>query len=394
MPTPRKFIPLAKLKFTKTSINVLTGYTDEPLTVPLISVLEVFAHHSDAESAFEAYHRCVNAESFQESARHFDKLDFRSNEYAVLIIVGRRIEVAPPAFGDIAYNLANASNVLHWDDPPAQAIDHLYKQTGIAEVSGISSKTFGVSAALARHLDSDRKPDPKFDRESFIRTVEKLVRVGLLTLPIDTINFGDFRRLTPFCPDYGFTRGTPMDRYYLKQFVSSIKDEVIGDVLEIGGRKENQQTYGFAAADNYEVMDLVVQPDIDRIGDAHDRLACAPESRDSVILFNVLEHCECPSQILHNIFNWLRPGGKIFCLVPNVQRVHRDPKDYWRIYPDAFDAMLSRFTGVRVMSYGNLLTSQAALTGICAEELCTDELDFHDSRYPVVTCAVAMKPEI
>ena len=359
------------------------------LDVSLISVLETFVHYEDPESAFQAYSDGSELQSF-DLQRLATKLD-KAQEYAALIIAGNRFAVAPAAFADTAYNLANAANILHWK-PDADGIEQLYRRTGIADLTDVSARTLGLTAAVGKHFELQGDYGGRLDRDGFSAAVEKLSTLGLLTAPIGGIGFGDFKRFSPFCPNYGYSRGTPIDRYYLGRFVSKVKDEVVGDILEIGGRKENEKEYGFAHAASYTVMELDNQPGADLIGDAHELTACEAESRDSILLFNVLEHCERPSQVLRNAFEWLRPGGKIFCAVPNAQRVHHDPKDYWRIYPDAFEAMLSGYSGLRVTTYGNLLSCHAALSGIAAEELDAEDLDFHDGRYPVITCAVAEKP--
>lgn len=382
--------PVAKLKITRNSITNMADPLGCALDMALISVLETFVHYEDPETAYSAYSDQTELPG-SDLQRLAAKLDNRTEEHAALIIAGNRFAVAPAAYADAAYNLANAANILHWK-PDAAGIELLYQRTGIADFTDLSARTLGLTAAVGKHFELEADYGARLDKEGFSAAVEKLSTLGLLTAPIGGIDFGDFKRFSPFCPNYGYSRGTPIDRYYLSRFISKVKDQVVGDILEIGGRKENQKEYGFGEGGNYAVMELNEQPGVDLIGDAHESGACEAGSRDSIILFNVLEHCERPLRVLQNAFAWLRPGGKVFCAVPNAQRVHRDPRDYWRIYPDAFEAMLSGYSGLSITTYGNLLSCHAALSGISAEELGTDDLDFHDSRYPVITCAVAEKP--
>ena len=44
--------------------------------------------------------------------------------------------------------------------------------------------------------------------------------------------WGNLRRTTPFSATYGFDRGTPIDRYYLNQFLDMHRDLISGAVLE------------------------------------------------------------------------------------------------------------------------------------------------------------------
>src|SRR5438270_4784036 len=45
--------------------------------------------------------------------------------------------------------------------------------------------------------------------------------------------WGNLRRTTPFSSTFGFERGTPIDRYYLHQFLDAQRALITGDVLEI-----------------------------------------------------------------------------------------------------------------------------------------------------------------
>lgn len=126
-------------------------------------------------------------------------------------------------------------------------------------------------------------------------------------------------------------------------------------------------------------------------GDVHDSTCWKAESFETILAFNVLEHCERPWDAITNIHKWLVPGGRFFGLVPATQRIHRDPFDHWRILPDAFSQMCNAFAHVNVATYGNLKACIAALSGIAAEEIPRDELDFVDPMYPVVVCVESLK---
>ena len=52
-------------------------------------------------------------------------------------------------------------------------------------------------------------------------------------LPLLTINFGDLRRTSPIDDNFGFERGTPIDRVYIDPFLESHRDDIAGSVLEM-----------------------------------------------------------------------------------------------------------------------------------------------------------------
>mgnify|MGYP006177328061 CR=1 FL=1 len=54
----------------------------------------------------------------------------------------------------------------------------------------------------------------------------------VLRLLLRRVRWGNLRRLEPFDPEYGFGRGTPIDRVYIDEFLSEQAMVVRGEVLE------------------------------------------------------------------------------------------------------------------------------------------------------------------
>ncbi|WP_169221635.1 methyltransferase domain-containing protein [Brasilonema sp. UFV-L1] len=227
--------------------------------------------------------------------------------------------------------------------------------------------------------------------EDFSQTVEYLETLGLLSPAVNTLDWGDLKRRFPICHKFGFTRGTPVDRYYLDKFISEIRHQVVGSVLEIGGVLLNKEIYQLSVATEYQTLDLVSRPGVTVVGDAHDSTIIMPESLDTVLVFNVLEHCHNPWVVVQNIYSWLRVGGKCFCMVPSAQKLHSLPKDYWRPLPDGMKQLFQDFSESNLHIYGNPLTVLASFMGVAAEELSPQDLDDFHPDYPVATCIAALK---
>jgi len=230
------------------------------------------------------------------------------------------------------------------------------------------------------------------DMADFRALVALLARKGLIVPARGAVSWGDLRRLTPICSRFGFSRGEPVDRYYLRRWLDEIRDEVTGVVVELGGKNTNVTLYGFSKASEYHALDLdASSAHVDIQGDVLDATALEPESADTILLFNVLEHCPSPETAVVNVRRWLRAGGRVFCMVPSVQRSHRYPKDYWRPLPDAMTWLFRDYDEVALRVFGNPTAAVACLMGIAADELDPAELDAEHADFPVATCLRATK---
>ncbi|MCS7292010.1 MAG: methyltransferase domain-containing protein [Gloeomargarita sp. SKYBB_i_bin120] len=236
-------------------------------------------------------------------------------------------------------------------------------------------------------------PYPALAFAEFEQLFQELVMQGLIVPAVGQVAWGDIRRWTPICAITGFSRGTPIDRYYQKQFLQQVKERVRGNVLEIGGVAKDWEFYPFDRQQMtvYCCMNLTAGAGVDVVADAHDPQATTANFWDVVLIFNVLEHCYDPARVIANIHTWLKPGGWCLALVPTAQRLHDRPADYWRLLPDGLRYLFRHYSRCELYTYGNTLTVVATFLGVAAEELTVAELDQHHPDYPVIACVAAQK---
>ncbi len=259
------------------------------------------------------------------------------------------------------------------------------------DVTAVSRETYQIIDSLFCQEDFPVNEPQINSFEAFRQSVQYLATLGLLSPTPGSLDWGDLRRIAPICNSFGFTRGTPIDRYYLDRFIGEIRFQVTGKVLEVGGVVQNRELYQFDRVTEYQTLDIAARSGVTLVGDVHDAAIIEPESLDAVVLFNVLEHCHNPWMVVQNIYHWLKMEGKCFCMVPNAQRLHNFPQDYWRPLPDGIRQLFQNFSQQNLSVYGNPLTVVASFLGIAAEELSPQELDDFHPDYPVATCAIAMK---
>ncbi|MEZ4586209.1 MAG: methyltransferase domain-containing protein [Gemmatimonadales bacterium] len=217
--------------------------------------------------------------------------------------------------------------------------------------------------------------------------------------PIDpgTVHFGDLRRTAPVGREWGYDRGSPVDRVYIEGFLDRHRELVRGRVLEIGDA-EYTKRFGGGRVRASDV--LHVRPDVPGVTIVADleRGDGIPSDRfDCMILTQTLQLIFDLRRAIATIHRSLAPGGAVLATVPGISPI--DPgewKDSWhwaftthsvrRLFEEAFAP-----SDVEVRAHGNVLAAVAFLEGLAAEELTHDELLVEDERFQLVITVRAIK---
>jgi SAM-dependent methyltransferase len=218
--------------------------------------------------------------------------------------------------------------------------------------------------------------------------------------PVRGVRLGSLRRTRPISRNYGFERGTPIDRFYIEQFLADHQQAIQGHVLEIGD-DEYTRAYG---KDKVEQVDVLhAGPDNPQATIVAD-LADAPQIPDGT--FNcvictqtllLIYDVQAAVKTLHRI---LAPGGVALVTVPGVSRICRDEADewgdYWRFTTDSATRLFADEFGpdnVTTRAYGNVLAATAMLHGLAAEEIGDKKLNDRDRDFEVLIGVSARRPE-
>ncbi len=247
-----------------------------------------------------------------------------------------------------------------------------------------------LAARWARHATMTLLPEPlrqklRYWKKSYLRG-NFFGRVG----------FGDLRRLEPFCRDFGFSRGTPVDRVYIENFLEAQAHHIRGQVLEVGGDDYTQRFgSGVKSCDVLHVHSG--NPAATIIGDSTDAPQIPDDSFDCIILIQVLHLIHDTQGAIRTLWRILKPGGVVLATTPGISQVSRDEwAETW--YRALTEQSLQREflengfgSDVLVEVQGNVLTSVSPLPGIVAEELTPQEFSLYDPQYPMIVCVRATK---
>jgi SAM-dependent methyltransferase len=228
---------------------------------------------------------------------------------------------------------------------------------------------------------------PKTARRSLMRHARRLAarpRVG-------RVNFGDLRRLAPVCLDWGFSRGTPVDRHYIDGFMARHADDIHGRVLEVG-TNEFTLRYGAGRVTRGDVLHVASNdPPVTIVADLTLGTGLPVEAFDCVIATQTFQFIYDVHSVIRTLHQILKPGGVVLATVPAITKISPEDMDQWgqywsftsrsarQLFEEAFAP-----ESVVVEPAGNVLAATAFLQGIAAEELSSAELDHVDAQFELL----------
>jgi SAM-dependent methyltransferase len=145
-------------------------------------------------------------------------------------------------------------------------------------------------------------------------------------------------------------KGKSIARIMLNESFIGVK--LSGDVLDVGGAR-NPDYFKY-----FDVSDMSSSQIIDgkthKIDFEKDLLPFDPESFDTVICANVLEHIYNHKLLVGSIFDVIKKGGSLVGFVPFLIQYHPDPHDYFRYTKEALKKIFidSGFTDVTIVIVG------------------------------------------
>jgi SAM-dependent methyltransferase len=210
-------------------------------------------------------------------------------------------------------------------------------------------------------------------------------------------NLGDLRRTTPIDPNWGFERGTPIDRIYVENFFGAHAADIRGRVLEIAA-----PDYTTRFGRGVERVDILMategNPQATIVGDLVDAPQIASDAFDCAIVTQTLQFVYDVRAALATLHRILAPGGVLLATVPGITKIS-PPEDeqygeWWHFTARSAQRLAEEAFGVgnvEARSYGNVLSAAGFLYGLAASDLTPDELWARDRLYEVIVCIRGVK---
>jgi SAM-dependent methyltransferase len=229
-------------------------------------------------------------------------------------------------------------------------------------------------------------------------------RFGRIWPPRPIARRGTPHRLLPVSRRFGGDRGSPIDRYYIEDFLRRHSGSseytpgaIHGRVLEVG---DDMYTRRFGlGVDRVDILDASPEsPRSTIVSDLTNGANLPSGAYDCVICIQTLLVIYDIKSAIRTIHRILRPGGTVLATVPGISQICRPDIDSWgdywrfttlsarRLFEEVFDP-----ANVTVDSYGNVLTASALLYGLATEDLSRRELELHDPDFQVTIGIKAVK---
>jgi SAM-dependent methyltransferase len=211
------------------------------------------------------------------------------------------------------------------------------------------------------------------------------------------VRLGDLARTQPVSLDFGFDRGSPVDRYYIEQFLDTERADIRGRVLEVGDPTYSQR-FGDDRIQQQDVVHVHADnPHATIVGDISRPGTLSPAAFDCIVLTQTLHLIYDMRAAVTELHRALAPGGVLLLTVPGISQIDRGEwgdQWFWALTPAAVHRLLGDAFGpesVTVESHGNVFAATAFLQGLSLAEIDKTKLDPRDEAYPLIVTARAQK---
>jgi SAM-dependent methyltransferase len=215
--------------------------------------------------------------------------------------------------------------------------------------------------------------------------------------PAGGVSLGDLGSTTPVSRDFGFDRGTPIDRYYIERFLERHATEIGGRVLEVGG-DDYTRRFGGSRVTRADVLHVHEgNPRATIVGDLTDPAVLPANAFDCIVLTQTLHLIYDVRLAVSRLYRALAPGGVVLVTAPGISQVDRGEWGsswFWSFTTESLSRLFAECFGadqVIVEHHGNVFAATAFLQGLAVEEVDTAKLDPLDKSYQVVVALRARK---
>ena len=193
---------------------------------------------------------------------------------------------------------------------------------------------------------------------------------------------------TPISNDFGLSRGTPIDRYYIESFLKENEIDIKGTALEIA---ENTYTRQFGCGvTSFEILHIdTSNRKATIIGDLTQPKTLPEKIADCFICTQTLNFIYDIRRAVEGCLRLLNDGGVFLGTVSGISQISRYDMDRWGDYWRFTDLSLKKLFSetfqegnITIRTFGNVFAANAFLQGLALEDIEDKSLlDVNDPNY-------------
>lgn len=205
-------------------------------------------------------------------------------------------------------------------------------------------------------------------------------------------------RLQPLSQNFGYERGTPIDRFYIEKAIQKYSQYIQGMVLEVGGDAYTREFSDTKPEDSFILNYTELAGTNVIVGDLSDYTSLPDVKFDAFICTQTLNFIYDFKSAINSSYELLNKNGYFIGTVASVCNIskHDDDRwgDYWRFTASGIKKafMESKFEILDISCYGNVLAAKALLDGFVVEDFEDVNLLEHiDPLYPITISFLCRK---
>jgi len=200
----------------------------------------------------------------------------------------------------------------------------------------------------------------------------------------------------PLSSEWGFDRGTPIDRYYIERFLESHAADIRGRALEVKNA-DYIRRFGRGVTRS-DVLDISRDnPLATLVADLSQPEQFPERQYDCFVLTQTMQFIYEVQAVVESTFRLLAPGGVLLATVPSISRIaprYGPTTEFWRFSAASCARLFGDVFGegnVEVRTHGNVLAATAFLYGATVEEIPREKLDVNDPFFPLIVSVRATR---
>lgn len=198
----------------------------------------------------------------------------------------------------------------------------------------------------------------------------------------------------PYSRRFGEERGTPVDRYYIENFIRENSEKICGNVMEIGDSVYTNK-FGKSVNKSYVLHKLGMGENVIK-GDLASEEGIGDEFLDCFICTQTVQMIYETENAVRNIYRSLNKNGIALVTMHGISQLSMADYcrwgEYWRFTKKSVELLFQKyFDKIQIFSYGNVKTVTAHLYGLCQEDLAEENYEYNDEQYPLIVAVVAQK---